>query len=165
MGSAESATRHRENQAAGPRKRRPRRRPCLLKGCEQRFHPRQATQRYCSPRCRQEARKWSRWKAQQKYRITAGGKEKRKGQSQRYRQRLKHRKAAEPEAISEAARVISPAHFFRALVRPARLLRAIRAAAAKSLAVLLLRGVPASAGTRSGAGTALETGAHLIRTY
>jgi hypothetical protein len=28
-----------------------------------------------------------------------------------------------------------------------------------------LRGVPASAGTRSGAGTALETGAHLIRTY
>ena len=112
MGSAESATRHRENQAAGPWKRRPRRRPCLLKGCEQRFHPRQATQRYCSPRCRQEARKWSRWKAQQKYRITAGGKEKRNGQSQRYRQRVKHRKQAEPEAISQGARVITPEHFF-----------------------------------------------------
>jgi hypothetical protein len=122
MGSAESATRRRENQAAGQRKRRPRLRPCLLKGCGQRFHPGQATQRYCSPRCRREARKWSRWKAQQKYRITVGGKEKRNGQSQRYRQRVKHRKAAEPEAISEGARVITPEDFFRPILRPARLL-------------------------------------------
>jgi hypothetical protein len=42
---------------------------CLLKGCEQRFHPRQARQRYCSERCREASRKWSRWKAQQQYRF------------------------------------------------------------------------------------------------
>jgi hypothetical protein len=165
MGSAESATRRCENQAAGRRKRRPRLRPCLLKGCGQRFHPRQATQRYCSRGCRQKARKWSRWKAQQKYRITAGGKEKRNGQSQRYRQRVKHRKAAEPEAISEGARVITPEHFFRAHVRPAGLLRAIRAAAAKPFAALLFARMPAGAGAGAATGAALEAGAHLIRTY
>lgn len=165
MGSAESATRRREKQAAGQRKRRPRLRPCLLKGCEQRFHPRQATQRYCSPHCRQQARKWSRWKAQHKYRTSASGKEKRNGQSQRYRQRVKRRKAAEPEAISEGARVITPAHFFRAHVRPARLLRAIRTPAAKSFAALLFARMPAGAGAGAATRAALEAGAHLIRTY
>jgi hypothetical protein len=58
------------------RKRSPRRPPtrrCLLKGCEQRFHPRQARQRYCSQRCREAARKWSRHKAQERYRETVAG--------------------------------------------------------------------------------------------
>lgn len=168
MGPPESPLRHCENQAAGRRKRRarrPRRRPCLLKGCEQRFHPRPARQRYCSEGCRKAARKWSRWKAPQKYRTTAGGKQKRNGQSQRYREQVKRRKPAEPEAVSAAARVITPEHFFRAHLRPARLLRAIRAPAAKSFAALLFAGVPASAGAGPGAGAALETGAHLIRTY
>lgn len=113
MGPPESPTRHPENQAAGRRKRRARRRRrCLLKGCEQRFHPRQARQRYCSEGCRKGARKWSRWKAQQKYRTTAGGKQKRNGQSQRYRERVKRRKPAETEVVSEAARVITQEHFF-----------------------------------------------------
>ncbi len=165
MGSAESVTRRRENQAAGQRKRRPRLRPCLLKGCGQRFHPRQATQRYCSTPCRQEARKWSRWKAQHKYRTTAGGKEKRNGQSQRYRQRVKHRKATEPEAISAGARVITAEHFFRAYVRPAGLLRAVRAPAAKPFAALLFARMPAGAGAGAATGAALEAGAHLIRAY
>jgi hypothetical protein len=168
MGFPESPTRHLENQATGRRKRRarrPRQRLCLLKGCEQRFHPQQASQRYCSVGCRQEARKWSRWKAQQKYRTTADGKQKRNGQSQRYREQVKRRKPAEPEAVSEAARVTTQEHFFRAHLRPAGLLRAIRAPAAKSFAALLFAGVPASAGAGPGAGAALETGAHLIRTY
>ena len=55
MGPSESPTGHSENQEAGRRKRlarRPRMRRCLLKGCEQRFHPRQAHQRYCSESCR-----------------------------------------------------------------------------------------------------------------
>jgi hypothetical protein len=115
--------------------------------------------------CRQEARKWRRWKAQRKYRATAGGKEKRNGQSQRYRQRVKHRKATEPEAISEDARVITPEDFFRAHVRPAGLLRAIRAATAKSFAALLFAGMPAGAGASAATGAALEAGAHLIRAY
>jgi hypothetical protein len=168
MGPPESPTRHRENQATGRRKRRarrPRLRRCLLKGCKQRFHPRQARQRYCSERCREEARKWSRWKAQQRYRETAAGQQKRNGQSRRYRERVKSRKPPEPEAVSDSARVIPQEYFFRAHLRPTGLLRAIRTAAAKSVAALLLRGVPASAGTRSRAGTTLEAGAPLIRTY
>jgi hypothetical protein len=168
MGPTESPTRPRKNQAAGRRKRRaarPRLRHCLLKGCEQRFHPRQARQRYCSERCRKEARKWSRWKAQQKYRTTASGKRKRNGQSARYRERVKSRKPADPEAVNDSARVITKEHFFRAHLRPAGVLRRFRAPAAKSLAALLFAGMPARRGASAGARAALETGAHLIRTY
>ncbi|SRR6266498_2419703 len=168
MGPPESRTGHSENQAAARRKRgtrRPRRRYCLLKGCKQRFHPRQARQRYCSESCREEARKWSRWKGQQRYRETAAGQQRRNGQSRRYRERVRSRKAAEAEAVSEAARVITPEHFFRAHVRPAGLLRALRAPAAKSLAALLFPRMPASAGAGPRPGAALETGADLIRTY
>lgn len=114
----------------------------LLKGCEQRFHPRQARQRYCSDGCRKAARKWSRWKAQERYRESAAGQHKRNDQSRRYRERVKDRKPAEPEAVSDAARVITTEHSFRPLLRPARLLREIRASKAKSLAALLLAQVP-----------------------
>jgi hypothetical protein len=94
----------------------------LLKGCERRFRPVTARQRYCSPQCRQAARHWSRWKAQQSYRATATAKEKRNGQSWRYRERVKERKQpAQPEAVPEAARVITH-NFFRSLLRPAWLL-------------------------------------------
>ena len=116
VGPPESSTRHLENQEAGRRKRlprRPRMRGCLLKGCEQRFHPRQARQRYCSQRCREAARQWSQWKAQQRYREKAAGKQKRNGQSVRYRERVKSRKPPPPEAVNEPARVITPAEFFR----------------------------------------------------
>jgi hypothetical protein len=140
MGPPESVTRPRKNQAVGRRKsraRRPRARRCLLKGCEQRFHPQHARQRYCSAECREKMRKWSRWKAQQKYRTTAGGKQKRNGQSGRYRERVKNRKPAAPETVSEATRVITKEHFFRAHLRPPGMLRRLRAPAAKSLAALL----------------------------
>jgi len=163
MGPPESPTAHPENQA-GRRRRlpcRPRMRRCLLKGCEQRFHPRQARQRYCGQRCREAARKWSRRKAQERYRKTAAGQQKRNGQSRRYRERVKSRKPPEPEAVEDAARVITTEHFFRPLLRPAGLLRGIRARAAKSVATLLLACLPARAGAGSGAGAALETGARL----
>jgi len=164
MGPPESATRHPENQEGGRRKRlsrRPRMRTCLLKGCEQRFHPRQARQRYCSERCREAARQWSRWKAQQRYRATAPGQRKRNGQSRRYRERVKSRKPPEPEAVNDPARVITTERFFRSLLRPARLLRGIRACAAKSLATLLLARLPARAGARPRARAALERGARF----
>ena len=160
----ESPTARPENQEAGRRKRlprRPRTRRCLLKGCERLFHPRQARQRYCSECCRQAARQWARWKAQQRYRATRGGQQKRNGQGRRYRERVKSRKPTEPEAVNEAARVIPTEHFFRSWLRPARLLREIRARAAKSLAALLLAGVPPCAGARSRPGAALEKGARL----
>src|ERR1700728_1271733 len=128
MGPPESPTRPRKRQAAGRRKRRrPRPRRCLLKGCEHVFRPQRASEHYCSAGCREAARKWSRWKAQQKYRTTTGGKRKRNGQSARYRERVKSRKPPTPEAVSEAARVITQEHFFRAHVRPAGLLRTLRA--------------------------------------
>jgi len=168
MGPPESRTRPRKNQATGQRKYQrcqPRLRRCRLKGCEQRFHPRQARQRYCSEQCRKAARQWSRWKAQQRYRKTAAGQRKRNGQSRRYRERVKSRKPSESETVNNTARVISQEHFFRAHVRPAGELRALRAPAAKSVTALLLCGVPASLRTRSGARAALASGAHLIRTY
>ena len=114
MGPPESPTGHSENQE-GRRKRlarRPRARRCLLKGCEQRFHPRQARQRYCSEGCRGAARKWSRWKAQERYRETVAGQQKRNGQSRRYRERAKTRKPAQPEAVNDSPRVITTEHFF-----------------------------------------------------
>ncbi len=113
MGLFKGATVLRENQE-GRRKRsarQPRLRRCLLKGCKQRFHPRQARQRYCSQDCRSAARKWARHKAQQRYRATTEGQQKRNGQSVRYRERVRSRKTAEPEAVNEAARVI-PNNFF-----------------------------------------------------
>jgi hypothetical protein len=165
MGPPESPTCPPKNQAAGPRKRRPRRRYCLLKGCEQRFHPRHVRQRYCSAGCRTQARKWGRWKAQRRYRETAAGQEKRKHQSRRYRERVNSRQAADSGAVNEAARVITKEHFFRAHLRPPWVLRALRAPAAKSFAALLFTGLPARHGTSAGARAALETGAHLARTY
>ena len=115
MGPPENPTGQAENQEAGRRRgaRRPRMRRCLLKGCEQRFRPRQAHQRYCSAQCRKAARKWVRWKAQQTYRATPAGQQKRNGQSRRYRERVKTRKPPEPEEDNAAARVIPPGPFFR----------------------------------------------------
>jgi len=98
-------------------------RRCLLKGCDQRFCPVRARQRYCSKQCREAARKWSRWKAQQRYRETAVGQAKRSGQSRRYRERIKRLKLTQPKAVNESARVITQEDFFRAHVRPAGLLR------------------------------------------
>ncbi len=114
MGAFKSPTSPLRKQAARAEAVRcgPRRRRCLLKGCEQRFAPRQARQRYCSEGCREAARKWSRWKAQQRYRETAVGKQKRNGQTRRYRERVKNRKSREVEAVSDAARVITKEHFF-----------------------------------------------------
>ena len=114
MGLLENPTNHREKQEAARRKRRrsaPRARRCLLKGCERRFRPRQAYQRYCGGQCRKAARAWSRWKAQQRYRDTKPGKEKRNGQSQRYRERVRNRKLSADEAVPDAARVITSDFF------------------------------------------------------
>ena len=157
MGPHENPTRHDERQAARARKRpshRPRTRWCLLKGCEQRFRPRHARQRYCSDGCREAARTWSGWKAQQKHRVTAACKQKRNEQSRRYRERVKERKPPEKEAVPEAARVITK-KFFRRLLQPARLLRMLRALAAIATATVLLAGVPACDGARLGTRAAL----------
>jgi hypothetical protein len=151
VGPVEDFTRLAEDQEHGRRKRPTRRRrtrTCLLKGCEQRFRPREARQRYCRSECRQAARQWSRWKAQQSYRATAAGKEKRNGQSRRYRERVRKRRQQTPqEAVLEAARVITK-NFFRSLLRPPRLLSGIRVPAAITTPALLFPRMPARPGTR-----------------
>ena len=115
MGLSKNPTNPDQKQEAAARRKRPRCAPrtrrCLLKGCEQRFRPRQAHQRYCSGPCRKEARAWSRWKAQQRYRDTKPGKAKRTGQSRRYRERVRDRKPPTNEAVADAARVITPDFF------------------------------------------------------
>ena len=154
MGLLENPTNHREKQETARRKLRrcaPRTRRCLLKGSERRFRPGQARQRYCSGQCRKEARAWLRWKAQQRYRAAAAGKQKRNGQSRRYRERVRNRKTQAGEVVPDAARVITRViakDFFRCLLRPARLLRMFREPAAIAAATLLLAPVPACARAR-----------------
>jgi hypothetical protein len=158
VGPAEDSTRpaeHRKPERRSKQRRRPRTRCCLLKGCERRFRPQRSGQRYCSRECVQAARRWSRWKAQQSYRATKTGRDKRNGQSRRYRERVKTRqRTAAEEAIAEPARVITE-DFFRLLLRPARLLRRLRSAASITTSALLFALMPARHGTSLAARAAL----------
>lgn len=110
MGPTETPSNHRQNQERTT-SRWPRTRRCLLKGCPLRFRPQQASQRYCGPQCRQAALEWSRWKAQRKYRTTKNGKEKRRAQCRRNRDRVTSSKKQSLEADDDAARVISQRSF------------------------------------------------------
>jgi hypothetical protein len=67
------------------------RRRCLLKGCGQWFQPTHPQCRYCSAACREAARRWRRWHAQQKYRSSRNGREHRRQQARRYRQQCRKR--------------------------------------------------------------------------
>lgn len=162
MGPDEDSTRPAENQKPGPaaipncrRRSAPRVRLCLLKGCEQEFHPQRAAQRYCSDECRRAARRWSCWKSQQSYRATEAGKEKRNGQSRRYRERVRNRRQAVPEeVVPEPARVITQ-DFFRPQLRPAWLLRGIRSAGAIAAPAFLFALLPARYGASLATRTAL----------
>jgi hypothetical protein len=86
---------------------RPRR--CLLKGCERLFWARHPRSHYCSEACGQAARRWQRWRASQKYRATENGKQQRRAQSKRYRERVRERQAvsADAESSCEGQRLAS----------------------------------------------------------
>ena len=87
---------------------RPRRRLCLLKGCEQSFEPTHPQARYCTADCRAAARRWRCWRASRTYRASEEGQAQRREQSQRYRERLRERQAeAEPAAPREGQRPAS----------------------------------------------------------
>jgi hypothetical protein len=96
--------------------RSPRQRLCLLKGCGNRFRPTRALARYCSANCAEQGRQWSRWKAQQRYRETKNGKQKRQAQSRRYRRRNPSQRNPR-----EGPRVITR-EFFRVFLRSSGLL-------------------------------------------
>jgi hypothetical protein len=89
------------------------------------------------------------------YRSTQNGKDRRKKQCRRNREKVKNKKNCELEAVNGAARVITT-DFFRLLLRPARLLRDVQAQPEIAEATLLHKGVPESYGTGLGAGTAME---------
>ncbi len=72
----------------------PRWRTCLLEGCGRRFLPDCGRRHYCSEACREAARRWSAWKAQQRYRSSEQGRERRREQSARWRER--RREAGKP---------------------------------------------------------------------
>jgi hypothetical protein len=72
---------------------RPRRRSCLLKGCERPFVPSHPQARYCSVACQAGARRWRRWRACRIYRGSDQGQTRRREQSRRYRERLRQRQA------------------------------------------------------------------------
>lgn len=163
MGLSERPTNYPKNQGPtrpGPA-RQPRRRRCLLKGCEKNFHPQQAAERYCSEECRKKARQWCEWKAQLRYRATQKGTEKRKAQCRRYRERIRNRKEPVGRAAGEATRVISP-NFFRWFLRPARVLSGIRPHLEITPATILLEAVPARGGAGGGAGTAMARAADRL---
>jgi hypothetical protein len=145
MGPPENPTAPSRNQGRTGRRRRsvrrPRTRRCLLKGCERRFRPKQARERYCSPECRRAARDWSCWKARLTYRATASGKAKRQGQSRRYRERVKDRQQTAPAQTSEPARVITH-NFFRGCLRPPRMLSGIHVSAPLAAPKILLPRLP-----------------------
>lgn len=90
---------------------RPRQRACLLKGCEQPFHPRCPQQRYCSDACRYEARRWRRWHAQRRYRATENGKQRRRSQSCRYRRRVREGKLTSRDTADGPREGQRPAEF------------------------------------------------------
>jgi len=96
----------------GQRARRPRRRLCLLKGCEQAFRPKYPLTRYCSVQCREQARQWRAWKARQRYRQSAGGKQRRQAQSRRYRRRQQAAQTRKLGGVKQGARVIAKKFFF-----------------------------------------------------
>ena len=78
-------------------------RVCLLKGCERRFRPGCPLSRYCSPECSAAARRWALYQADQRYRSSEQGKERRREQARRHRQRVAERRAAEQDAASAPA--------------------------------------------------------------
>ena len=75
-------------------------RSCLLKGCERLFWPRHPRSHYCSEGCRRAACYWQRWRASRQYRATENGKQHRREQSKRYRERVRARQAASAGAES-----------------------------------------------------------------
>jgi len=120
MGPTQDPPQRRANQersrgATKRRKRRPRLRKCLLKGCERRFRPKYPWSRYCGDECRRKARRWLQWKAQKRYRATGHGKQQRKAQSCRHRERVRTRKPLKSGA-EEPARVIKAKKYSTALV-------------------------------------------------
>jgi len=76
------------------------RRVCLLKGCEQTFQAWHPFVRYCSSACREAARRWRQRTANRRYRASEQGKDRRRAQARRYRERVRERQCADSDPPS-----------------------------------------------------------------
>jgi hypothetical protein len=74
-------------------------RHCLLKGCERLFRPMHYQDRYCGAACRLQAERWRRWHSTRTYRASESGKQCRRVQSRRYRERGRQRRVARWEQM------------------------------------------------------------------
>jgi hypothetical protein len=77
-------------------------RRCLLKGCERLYWSRHPRSHYCSVACRRAARHWQCWRASQQYRATENGKQQRREQSKRYRERVRAQQQQPKGASADA---------------------------------------------------------------
>jgi hypothetical protein len=89
-----------------------RQRRCLLKGCGQPFHPTHPLCRYCSEACTEEARRWSQWRANQRYRASEQGRARRREQSRRWRVLARQRREAACPTASEGYQKEPPGEEF-----------------------------------------------------
>lgn len=89
------------SQPCGVRRWHPCCRRCLLKGCERWFLPPWPQARYCSFACRKAAERWRSWHAGQTYRATVQGKDRRREQARRHRERAQQRSALAESAAPE----------------------------------------------------------------
>ena len=67
---------------------------CLLKGCERWFSPLRSSRATVARHVARRPRRWSRWQAAQRYRASEKGKECRRQQAFRYRERVRQRRQA-----------------------------------------------------------------------
>ena len=88
-----------QGQSPDPLSGHPCSRQCLLKGCERWFLPRHFQDCYCSPECRIAARRWRRWHAARRYRATTHGKQRRREQARRHRERKQLQSALNETAL------------------------------------------------------------------
>jgi len=79
-------------------------RRCLNKGCERWFVPSRPQTLYCCPCCRAIGCQWRRRRAAQRYRASDKGKQTRREQSRRYRQRKRQAQAVPPVPPREGQR-------------------------------------------------------------
>jgi hypothetical protein len=75
-------------------------RRCLLKGCERFFTPAYPQARYCTAECRGAAERWRRVKASRRYRASPAGREHRREENRRYRQRRREQATGSADELS-----------------------------------------------------------------
>ena len=120
-------------------------RRCLLKGCERWFLPHRPQARYCSPACQKAARRWRRWHASQRYRATTNGKQHRRDQARRYRNRAQQSlPLPEPAASDTRSRAESLPWSMRSRPPPIRHRRLPSPPTARASAQPKFRKIPAA---------------------